>query len=112
MTPATLVRLTVGGLLLAAPHRVLARIHAPDCDDPAVLVVARVLGARLVVQGALDVAAHGRFRRIGAAVEAAHAASMMPVVTGSPRHRRSAGTSAAVATGLALADLRESRDNA
>jgi hypothetical protein len=38
-----------------------------------------------------------------------HAASMAPVVALSPRHRRTAAVSAALATGLLLLDLAEGR---
>ena len=105
MRAATVVRLVVGGLLVVAPRRLLAAMRAPDRDESPVLVVARVLGARLVLQATVDVATRGRSRRVGAAVEAAHAVSMVPVAAWSSRHRRSAGASASLATGLAVVDL-------
>lgn len=105
MRPPTLVRLVLGGVLVAAPGALLGGIHAPDRDDPRVLVVSRLLGGRLLLQAAVDLASRGRMRRVGAAVEAAHALSMLPLVAGSSDHRRAATVSAAVALGLAVLDV-------
>jgi hypothetical protein len=70
--------------------------------------IARVLGARLLLQAALDVtpgAAGPAMRDLDPAVELTHAASMVPVAAIWPRHRRSASVSAALATGIAALDL-------
>jgi len=70
--------------------------------------IARVLGARLLLQAALDATSGvgGRaVRDLDPAVELTHAASMVPVAAIWPRHRRSASVSAALATGIALLDL-------
>jgi hypothetical protein len=107
MRTATVVRLGVGSVLLARPGQALAMVGAPDRHDDVVPLVARVLGGRLVLQAATDVVLHGRSRRVGLAVELAHAASMAAVVAVSPRHRRTASISAALATGLALLDAAE-----
>jgi hypothetical protein len=104
MSTATVGRLTAGTTLLAAPGAALALAGGPDRNDDRVRTVSRVLGARLVLQAAADVVLHGRFRRMGMAVEAAHAASMLPVVALSARHRRTASVSAMLATGLLLLD--------
>jgi hypothetical protein len=107
MRTATVVRLGVGSALLAAPGPALALADGPDRHDDLVLAVARALGGRLVLQALADVVLHGRSRRLGMAVELAHAVSMAAVVARSPRHRRSASVSAALATGLALMDAAE-----
>jgi hypothetical protein len=108
MRTATVVRLGVGSALLAAPGPALALADGPDRHDDLVLTVVRVLGGRLVLQAVTDVILRGRSRRLGMAVELAHAASMAAVVAHSPRHRRTASVSAALATGLALMDAAES----
>lgn len=105
MRAATAVRILLGSLLLAGPGPVLALVAGPDRHDDDLRVASRLLGGRLVVQAAVDVLLRGRLQRLGTAVEAAHAASMVPVAVRSPRHRQTASVSAAVATALALADL-------
>jgi hypothetical protein len=108
MTPAglDLVRGAYGAALLLAPARVLrAAVDAPL--DRAALRVARVLGARHLVQAAV-LATHPRpsWRLAGAAVDAAHGASMLAVARWSPQpgHRRLAGHSARTAGGFAAAE--------
>jgi hypothetical protein len=105
MRAATALRLGVGGALLAAPGPALALAGGPDRHDDRVRMLSRVLGGRLVVQGVADAALRGRSRRLDMTVELGHAASMLPVVALSARHRRTAWVSAALATGLLLADL-------
>jgi hypothetical protein len=100
-------RLVVGAACLTAPGPLLRAVRAPDHADLRVRGVARVLGLRLVTQGALDAAWPGYPRRLGVAVELTHAASMVPVAALRPDHRRAATTSASVATALALLDLAE-----
>jgi hypothetical protein len=61
-----------------------------------------VLGARLVAQHAAVLAAPTpRVVRVGSVVDLLHAASMVPLVR-SPRHRRAAVISGAVAAGYAV----------
>jgi hypothetical protein len=107
MRRATAVRLVMGSIFVAAPGQVLAAIGAPDRDDPAVRLAARVLGGRLVLHGAADLAFGPGTRRLGIAVELAHAASMIPVAVRSEVHRRTALTSAGLATAIAALDLQE-----
>jgi hypothetical protein len=87
--------------------------------DGRVAAVARVLGARWVVQAVLgtvharrprrDTHGHGGVSRrqavvADALVEAAHGTSMLLLAVGSPRYRRWAEVSAATAFALAVAD--------
>jgi hypothetical protein len=105
---ATGARLVLGTACLAAPGALLAAVGAPDSGDRRVHGIARVLGARLLLQAALDATSGvgGRaVRDLDPAVELTHAASMVPVAAIWPRHRRSASVSAALATGIALLDL-------
>ena len=98
-------RLVLGILCVAMPHRVLAAIGGRDRDDPRAAVIARVLGARLLVQAGVDAALGPRTRRVDVAVELTHAASMLPAALIWPTHRRSALVSAACGGGVALLDL-------
>ena len=109
MSSAIVARLALGTLCLAVPHRVLAAIGGPDRDDPRAALLARALGARLLVQAGVDTALGPRTRRVDVAVELAHAASMLPVALIWPSHRRSGLVSAAFAGGIALLDLGRSR---
>jgi hypothetical protein len=104
MRAATVVRLGVGSALLAAPGPALALAGGPDRHDDRVRVASRVLGGRLVLQAVIDVVRPGRPRPLDMAVELGHATSMVPVIALSPRHRRTASVSAALATGLLLLD--------
>ena len=99
-------RLVVGGALLLAAGPALTLVGGPDRADHRVRTVARVLGGRLVLQGLGALALGPRFHRAGLLVEFAHAASMLPIVALSERHRRSAAVSLLLATGLLLADVR------
>lgn len=104
MSKAAAARLLVGGACVLSPGWVLAAVGAPDQHDRRVRLLARALGARMVVQGGLE--ARDRHEpALDVAVELAHAASMLPVAMIWPRHRRSAGVSAAVAVGIAMLDL-------
>ncbi|MBO0845920.1 MAG: hypothetical protein J2P22_10930 [Nocardioides sp.] len=82
-------------------------VGGPDREDPGVRLLARVLGLRLVLQAAADLAFGPRTRRPGIAVDLAHAASMVPVIVRSEVHRRTALTSAAVAMSTVALDLAE-----
>jgi hypothetical protein len=109
MRTASVVRLGVGSALLASPGPALDLAGGPDRHDDLVRTMARLLGGRLVLQAVTDVVRRGRSRRLGMIAELGHAASMAPVVALSPRHRRTASVSAALATGLLLLDLAEGR---
>jgi hypothetical protein len=91
-----------GTALLLAPARVLAAYGAP-ADREAPRAVARVLGARHVAQAlATD---GGRFVRLGAAVDALHAATMFGLAATSDGYRRPALIDGAIASTFALSGL-------
>ena len=98
--------LAVGAALATRPRRVVDAL-APEFPRER-LWVARLLGARLVVQhAAVLIAPSPALVRLGSAVDLAHAASMVPLVA-SPRYGRAARISggcaaahAAVALGIA-----------
>lgn len=96
------VRLGWGLVLLTAPDRVGRALGAPP--GPATRRLARVLGARHVVQAAVELATWPRWSVAGAAVDGAHAATGL-VAGADPRWRRPALLDAAVAAGLAGAGL-------
>ncbi len=109
MRAATTGRLLLGTACLAQPQRVLDVIGGPDCRDDVVRMIARALGARLVLQGLGDLVLGRRVRAADIAIEVTHAASMLPVAARWPEHRHSALVSAAAATCLSLLDLTSAR---
>ncbi len=102
MRSATTLRLVLGTLCLAAPDRVLAAARGAGWRES---MVVRVLGARLLLQGGLDLTVGNLHRLPDAAVEVTHAASMVSLAAFRPAYRSPALTSAAVATSLAVLDL-------
>jgi hypothetical protein len=109
MRAATVARLLLGTACVAAPGPVLDVIGGADRDDQRTRTVTRVLGGRLVLQAAADLGFGARTRRLDVAVDLSHAASMMPVAAIWPSHRRTALASAALATSIAVLDLRAPR---
>ena len=105
MRGAIRARHVLGILCVAMPHLVLAAIGGPDRDDPRAGVIARVLGARLLVQAGVDAALGPRTRRVDVAVELTHFASMLTAALIWQTLRRSALVSAACGGGVALLDL-------
>jgi hypothetical protein len=98
-----MARALYGAAFLLAPSRVLARLARSPLDRPAV-TVARVLGVRYVLQAAILWARPAPRRQLaGAAVDAAHAASMCALARWSHRsaHRRLAARNARTAGLLA-----------
>jgi hypothetical protein len=91
------------GVLLLVPERVLRMGGGPPVPAGAV-VVARVLGARELLQAALTaVAPTGSVAGLGAVVDALHASTSVGLAAVSPRWRPIALTDAAIAGGLAVA---------
>jgi hypothetical protein len=113
ITRVTRVRLVAierclsGGALLAWPVPIARTLAAHQSASPA--WIARILGARLVVQGLVELARPDRRIVLGAAtVDSAHAASMIATAALLPTHLRVAAFSAAeaalsAAVGLVLA---------
>jgi hypothetical protein len=92
-------RAAYGAGLLLAPPSALAALAGSPLDRP-VVRVARVLGTRHLIQAALLWAHPGpRWQLSGAAVDAAHAASMRALARWSQRpvHRRLAARDARIA---------------
>ncbi|HTS98533.1 MAG TPA: hypothetical protein VMI33_18135 [Streptosporangiaceae bacterium] len=103
------VRAGYGGALLIAPGLVI-RLVTGEPAGPRARAVARVLGARHLLQAALTTAA-GRSAPslgIGAAVDLVHAASMAALAA-DRRVRRLTLTDALVESALALAGLSAAR---
>jgi uncharacterized membrane protein (DUF4010 family) len=103
------VRVAYGAGLLLLPAGALERLARASLDTAAVRV-ARVLGARELLQAALLTASPSPRRRLaGAAVDALHAASMLAVARWSHRSarrtlaRRNARTAAMLAVGGCIA---------
>lgn len=93
--------LAAGLLLLVRPAQVAAAV-APEFPRER-LWIAQVLGARLVVQHALVLAAPTAAAvRLSAAVDGLHAASMVPVLA-LPRYRRAALLTGGPAAASAMA---------
>ncbi|MGN6742762.1 MAG: hypothetical protein ACTHJL_05625 [Amnibacterium sp.] len=102
---ADVLRLTAGVLDLTAPTAV-ASVEIGTPPHPSDIVIYRVLGARQVLQA--WVTAETGWAALGAAVDAAHLASMAPVALLSRRWRRAALVQMAVAGALMVAGLRRS----
>jgi hypothetical protein len=99
--------MVTGTACLVSPRDVLAAVGGSDSIDDLTGIVTRVLGARLVAQAGLDLILGPSTRRLDVAVDLTHAASMLPLAVLSPRHRRTALFSAAVATTTAILSLLE-----
>jgi hypothetical protein len=105
------VRACYGGLLLAAPRRMLT-VCAPGQAGPRALGVVRVLGARHLLQAALTAGVlsargpseeipPGRALRAGSGVDTAHAASMLGLALAHRPLRRAALADALLESSLA-----------
>jgi hypothetical protein len=105
------VRASYGGLLLAAPRRIL-NLCTPGQASPRALGVVRVLGARHLLQAALTagvLSARGRAEEIppdrallaGSGVDTVHAASMLELALARRPLRRAALTDALLESTLA-----------
>jgi hypothetical protein len=78
-----------------------------DPDDPTTTVMARVLGARHLLQAIVIGKDPGRFRRYGAAfVDVMHAARMFGVARVDPLRHKPALIDGSIAAAFAVADVR------
>lgn len=99
------LRLVLGGGALLRPGLLVRLGAAPD--GVVVRRVVRVLGARYVAQSVGSVAVDRAWVvPAGAAVDLAHAATMLGLAGLRPAYRRLALLSATAAVGLAVGDLR------
>ena len=104
-TALTVLRAAWGVALLAVPARVLRAVERTD-HTRAQVVVARILGARNVIQAGVTVAVGGRWiRREGAVVDGIHVVTSLGMAAASGRWRRLALTDAAIAAGLCAAGV-------
>ena len=109
MRGAAVARAGWGCVLLVATGRVL-RVGGRPPAPPAALAVARVLGARQLVQAAVTaVRPGGPVAGVSAAVDALHAATDVALAAVAPRWRRIALADTAVAAALAAAGWRARR---
>lgn len=105
--PVDLGRTGLGLFALARPDDLLRITRTHDVSTATRRGV-RILGARYLVQSVGGLVLRRPWTaRADAAVDLTHAASMVGLAGLSQRHRRLAITSAAMATGFALLDLRE-----
>jgi hypothetical protein len=90
-------RCLTGGAMLLAPNTI-SRLVAPHEPPPAPWVV-RLLGGRLFAQGVFEFARPAKAVLFaGAAVDMAHATTMIVAMAVLPAHRRAAAASATSAT--------------
>lgn len=95
---------TAGAVLAAGTPAVGGWVSGRGTPPPSWLV--RLLGARLLVQGLLEVARPDRRLVLGgAAVEAMHAASMVAAALRWPQYRRAALVSGGLAVALGTTEL-------
>jgi hypothetical protein len=112
----TTVRLAYGAILLVAPPGAIARVVRHPVDEDAHPVdedarrVARVLGARQLLQGALEAFQVTPARKwAGAGIDALHRVSMVGAAVAWPRYRALAREDAAAAAALAVAGIARAR---
>jgi hypothetical protein len=99
MRAVAAVRALYGAALLAVPERILA-LYGGHPSHAAERAVARILGARHVAQA--FVTRNGAFRRLGAAVDVIHAASMFGLAAISEPHRQPALIDGTIAAALSI----------
>ena len=93
---------TVGAAVLAVRPESATRLIGDERRHAPPAWIVRVLGVRSAVQGAAELAwPTPALASLGAAIDGAHAASMAVVAAYSPRYRRAALLSGAVAIGSA-----------
>ena len=102
MRSVGILRVALGGLLLGRPMEALRL--ARTSPSSTIVALTRLLGARYAVQGSLDVGVP-HDRRLDAAVEGLHAASMLAIARSGRPHARLARISAGVAAAFAVMDL-------
>lgn len=98
-------RLGWGLTLLTAPDRCIELAGGPDDAGVDARRIARVLGARHVLQAGVELAAWPRWRRLGATADLLHAASGVGLAAVDPRWRRVALIDAALATSWAVVGI-------
>jgi hypothetical protein len=104
VSKGTLVARAVWGAGCLAAPAVVGRAMGLDSGDRRARLLLRVLGARDLGQALLAATAPPpALLRLGAGVDALHAASMVALAAVSPDHRRPALTSATLATIWAVA---------
>lgn len=93
-----------GGLLLACGPQLWSAVDGstPTSTD---VVAMRLLAGRHLAQGAMQVVAPTRFRRLFAAADVLHAASMVALAAVDPARRRPALVTAGVAAASAVTTL-------
>ncbi len=98
MTVFAILRAGYGAALLCVPGPLIRRVTGSPADRR-IKVTARVLGARHLVQAAATARRSGPDAlRIGASVDASHAASMFALAVGDRARRRAALVDGTVAT--------------
>jgi hypothetical protein len=101
-----LLRAGWGLALLAAPDVVVSRVGAAS-PDPRTRAVARVLGARHLLQAALTIAAPSRrVLRWGGFADLAHASTDLALAAQDARYRRAALIDACIATSFGVRSVR------
>jgi hypothetical protein len=109
MIGAAAIRMAWGTVLLLVPNSVLRTVGARRGDARASRV-ARMLGARQLLQGVIAVRHRSRSWILGgAAVDATHAATMLALAIKRPDYRRPAMASALTAGCFTVAGLRAVR---
>ena len=110
MTRGVLVVRAVWGAGCVAAPATVGRLLGLAPGDRRARLLLRVLGARDLGQAVLAATAPPpALLRLGAGVDALHAASMVALAAVSPDYRRPAVTSSAMATAWTAASVRDSR---
>lgn len=98
------LRAGFGTAQFVAPQQTSALLRVGHLDRRAE-ILCQVLGARLIIQGALTDRHGSRMHRAGAAVDFMHAASMVAVAMRSSQYRRACLMSALTSVALGTAEL-------
>lgn len=101
------VRIGLGAILLARPS--LPGTLTATSASPRSRLVVRVLGARMLAQGALGLSGRTWTPAVDAAIETTHALTMLPLLRHGPATARPALLSVLSAASFAAADLRASQ---
>jgi len=103
VNPIAIVRAAYGVALVTSPRAMLTISGGRSAADDGAVAVARILGARHLLQALVQ--RRGAFPRLGALIDAIHAASMFALASASDAYRKPALSDGAIAATLAAWEM-------